>query len=311
LSRRIFEKWGPDSIALIVDEGLGIEEQFGRSFALPLASEKGYFDLEITVHVPGGHSSLPPSHTSIGILAEAVTRLESLAETNFPFYLEPYSPFNTFLQCAAEDESTHMPRELRDAIKDPKGRSLVLDYITTDPIVASILRTTQAVTIFQGGNKANALPAYAYALVNYRIASSESLDEVRRKIIETLGPVASQFDLEYTWGPQADDSDMEQVAEIPEFTMALSWRKTSLEPSPVSPQDSSSWHYLSGVIKHVFDEPDEEVIVAPFYAVGNTDTRFYWDLSPQIYRFGAMRSRYDTNMGNIHDVNERVCRLSL
>ena len=40
-------------------------------------SEKGYVDLKLKVSGDGGHSSMPPHHTAVGILSEAITRLEA------------------------------------------------------------------------------------------------------------------------------------------------------------------------------------------------------------------------------------------
>jgi len=37
-------------------------------------SEKGYMDIKMSVTAPVGHSSVPPSETSIGILAHAIAR---------------------------------------------------------------------------------------------------------------------------------------------------------------------------------------------------------------------------------------------
>jgi len=45
--------------------------------ALVGASEKGYLTVEFTVQTETGHSSTPPSQTSIGILARALARLEA------------------------------------------------------------------------------------------------------------------------------------------------------------------------------------------------------------------------------------------
>ena len=44
------------ALALYTDMG-------GVIFATPSTSEKGYFDMKITLSTLGGHSSVPPSHT--------------------------------------------------------------------------------------------------------------------------------------------------------------------------------------------------------------------------------------------------------
>ncbi|KAG2131749.1 hypothetical protein DEU56DRAFT_981792 [Suillus clintonianus] len=54
----LVKTYGEDSISMIVDEG-------------------GYSDVRVDVLTPGGHSSRPPKHTGIGILASVVTELEA------------------------------------------------------------------------------------------------------------------------------------------------------------------------------------------------------------------------------------------
>ena len=72
------ETKGKDSIDLIIDEGgLGIKDMFGKTFALPGLAEKGYCDTRIIVETAGGHSSIPPDHTGIGILSQIITAMEA------------------------------------------------------------------------------------------------------------------------------------------------------------------------------------------------------------------------------------------
>lgn len=315
LAKRIEERYGTNSMAIIIDEGaIGIVERYGRIFAIPQSGEKGYFDAELTVHVPGGHSSLPPKHTSIGILADAITVLENSAEHNFPPELPNHHPFYTFLQCVAADKGTNMPKELRNAISSPHGRKKILKYVKDDIAATSALHTTQVVTIFNAGNKANALPAYAHALVNYRVSDKDNLAGLRDILIKTLKPVAHKYGLEFTTREYALN-ETEDTNDRP-YTFNFNWR-TGLEPSPISSTNSTGWKYFSGVIKHAFDGPpssstananSSDVIVAPTLAGGNTDTRYFWGLSSQIYRFGPYRDIYDQGWGGIHDVNERVSR---
>jgi len=52
-----------------------IFENFVVCFYCRISStEKGYMDVKMSVTAPPGHSSLPPSETSIGILAHAIAR---------------------------------------------------------------------------------------------------------------------------------------------------------------------------------------------------------------------------------------------
>ena len=89
LSKHLEDSKGKDSIELVIDEGgLGIKELYGAMFVLPGVGEKGYTDVKITIETAGGHSSVPPDHTGIGILSQVLNALE----TN-PYQPE-LTPFN-------------------------------------------------------------------------------------------------------------------------------------------------------------------------------------------------------------------------
>lgn len=71
------ERYGKDSMLMILDEGIGSMRFFGRAFALACSSEKGYLDVTVSVATKGGHSSFPPQHTGIGIAAEIIQAVEA------------------------------------------------------------------------------------------------------------------------------------------------------------------------------------------------------------------------------------------
>jgi len=77
LSQALLTKYGEDSFALLVDEGAGYAEVGGSVIAIPGIAEKGYFDARVTVSTAGGHSSIPPPHTSIGILSRLLVEFEA------------------------------------------------------------------------------------------------------------------------------------------------------------------------------------------------------------------------------------------
>lgn len=82
IAKHLEEVWGKSSIELIIDEGgMGMKEMYGKTFAMPALGEKGYFDVQITVETPGGHSSVPQDHTGIGLLAQIITAIEDTPYT--------------------------------------------------------------------------------------------------------------------------------------------------------------------------------------------------------------------------------------
>ena len=49
------------------------KSRFFLDFRIGVA-EKGYITVELSVHTSGGHSSMPPPETSIGIMSKAVVK---------------------------------------------------------------------------------------------------------------------------------------------------------------------------------------------------------------------------------------------
>lgn len=71
------KRYGQDGVLLVIDEGTGvIDDAWGAAFAVPANREKGYLDVKLVVGTPGGHSSVPPDHTGIGMMAEIIKSIE-------------------------------------------------------------------------------------------------------------------------------------------------------------------------------------------------------------------------------------------
>lgn len=56
------EIYGRNGFSILIDEGSGMADMFGATFASPAIGEKGYLDVKIEVTTPGGHSSIPPAN---------------------------------------------------------------------------------------------------------------------------------------------------------------------------------------------------------------------------------------------------------
>lgn len=179
ISKVLNSIYGDDGIGMIVDEGgLGIGEKYGAIFALPSTGEKGYLDVNITLHTTGGHSSVPPPHTNIGILASSIVSLE--ADPYAPS-LSLKSPIFNLLQCAAEYGD--LPRSLRGSIGDStregkKGararQQTAESFAELGATQRYLVSTSQAVDVIHGGVKVNALPETSSVVVNYRVSVDSS-----------------------------------------------------------------------------------------------------------------------------------------
>ncbi|KAF8850186.1 carboxypeptidase S [Acephala macrosclerotiorum] len=299
IARHLEETKGKGSIDLIIDEGgLGIKELDGATFALPGLGEKGYFDARITVETAGGHSSVPPDHTGIGILSQIVSAIEA---NPYEPDLTPINPYYTTLQCTAEyspDMDSWLRKTIQKALSSKKAAKTVADYIASKDISQRyLMQTSQATDLVSGGVKINALPEKVYAVVNHRIAVESRIKDVQanlKLVIESK--ILPKFSLSLdAWGEVSGNTSASSVGQI-----ILENFDEPLEPSPVSPFDTDAYKVFTGTIKQVMGE---DVIVAPSLMTGNTDTKFYWNLSKNIYRFAPVR---DGGRENAHTVDERI-----
>ncbi|KAG1881229.1 hypothetical protein F4604DRAFT_1678822 [Suillus subluteus] len=306
----LLEMFGENGYAMLVDEGSGYGEQFGRVVATPGISEKGYLDVMINIASPGGHSSLPPLHTSIGILADMLVNIE---RNPFEVHLARGSPTYKIAQCLVH--TPDLPASLRRDIIHAEHNELALrraeQELFKNPMFKNLVGTTQAIDLIHGGVKVNALPEQAWAVVNHRISTQSSVTATKRRDTELLISLASQFNLSYTaFGARITDAD------APAFgTLTLSEAYThGLEPAPVSPtgHDAVPYQLLSGTIRAAYNShrglsDDDSLIISPGIMSGNTDTRYYWKLTEHIFRYGHTDgARGGSIISGVHTVNEAI-----
>jgi carboxypeptidase PM20D1 len=141
-----------------------------------------------------------------------------------------------------------------------------------DPAIAASMRTTTAATMASGSSKSNILPTRAEAVVNFRILPGETAETVRDRVVEII-----------------DDERVKVIME------------TSFDPSPVSPTDSMGYELLAKTIRGF----DSEILVAPNLLSGGTDARYFYSVSPNVYRFVMVRATSDT-VKIIHGIDERI-----
>ncbi|KAH7417826.1 hypothetical protein BKA64DRAFT_761443 [Cadophora sp. MPI-SDFR-AT-0126] len=290
---------GKNSIELILDEGgLGVKEMNGAIFALPGLGEKGYCDVKITVETAGGHSSVPPDYTGIGILSKIISAIE---DAPYEPELTPVNPYFTTLQCSAQyspDIDPWLKKTIRASLSNKKAAKTVANYLATQDIFQRyLMQTSQATDLISGGVKINALPEKVYAVINHRIAVESQVANVRSNLEALITTkILPKFSLSLdAWGSISGNTSTSSLGRI-----TLEDFHKPLEPSPVSPFDTGTYKTFTGTIKQVMGE---DIIVAPSLMTGNTDTKFYWGLSENIYRFSPVR---DEGKANGHTVDERI-----
>lgn len=289
LAGALHHSYGSDGVYAILDEGSSNDRAFGLNFASVGTAEKGYDDIQIEVYVrvlplvkddaaltpecvdsqtPGGHSSVPPKHTSIGMLASTIAALEDSASAFQPV-LKDSSPFFQQLQCLAT-HAPDMPTDLRDVIRasvsSPSARKTLVEYLQhleEDDDEAAwkwLMQTSQAVTLVNGGVKTNALPENALASVNYRIDIESGINQTQAHVVSVLQAQANKFGLGLEVFGEADSAEKGKG-------MFKARSMGPLEPAPISPTGwlDRPWALLSGSIRHAFGT---ELIVSPSMSTG-------------------------------------------
>jgi Gly-Xaa carboxypeptidase len=149
-------------------------ETQGIFIASPGITEKGLFNTRIEVTSPSGHSMNPPPYTSIGYLSALIAHLEAHRQTP---HLSRSLVIYRGIQCqsawASGVEESFVNLVVR-SMKDNKWlRVLERNVFESDVqgYLKSLVVTTQAVDLIEGGVKMNVLPERASAVINHRIAT--------------------------------------------------------------------------------------------------------------------------------------------
>ncbi|ORY76000.1 vacuole protein [Leucosporidium creatinivorum] len=286
LSETLLARYGHHGIALIIDEGPGLDTSYGRPFAHLGLAEKGAVTLDISVHTPGGHSSMPPEHTGIGILSLLLVELE---KNPFPPMLREGNPMLSELLCGAEHGTMHPALKAR--VEDHmEWKQLGVELAKKNPIFRAFLGTSQAIDLVQGGIKVNALPELSTASANYRIDFLSSVNETLTRLTSILAPVVASLEMTLdAFGSHAEATN----------NVVRLRSRAALEPAPLTPSHGPAFELMSGTVKHVF----EGAIVAPSGMIANTDTKWTWNLTRNIYRF--VPSTQNLIQG-YHTVDERI-----
>lgn len=215
----------------VLDEGGAIVS--GKSFsvsktlALIGVCEKGYIDVLLTSKANGGHAAMPPKHTALGIVAQAIVNVEK----------KP-------MKAAIAGPTA----QLFDALLPNMGLlfkilfanrwlfgGLLKSVLTGAAQGNALIRTTNAATMAQASVAPNVLPQVVTAIINYRIApwdTSKKVLEHTRKAIKDNRVEVSPYKVN--------------------------------EPSKVSAIDNSAYGIVSNTVAHVY--PDMIVAPYPMVA---------------------------------------------
>jgi len=236
----------------------------GKTMAMGNIAEKGYLTLTLRTTGEGGHSSNPPAVSSIGRLANALARIEAK-----PFPPRLVEPVEAMLETLAP----HMEQPERLVFENLwLTDGLVARNMAKERTTAPFVRTTTALTMFNGGVKENVVPQRAEARVNFRLLPGDTPAIVVDYITGVVDDPLVEISYE-AW------DEMPPVAEYP----------------------GSGYGVIQAAIESVY--PDAVVVPSMLMAV--TDTRHYIDLVDNQYRFHGVKMA-TSQATSIHGTDEYV-----
>lgn len=255
----------------VFDEGGTICENFmdlihGRAAAIAIG-EKGSLEYRFTALAQGGHSANPPKNSAIVRLGELMHEIEG----KDIFRRELSDGVRVMLREMAayarkngqEEESGKLLAASEDEGEYPKLRALCTQ-------AESLLGSTIAFTMIEGGTAFNVMPQKAVLTANVRVSAAETKEEVTAK----LEALAKKHDL---------------------LCECVGGRNAVREGNTEQP----GYRMMKECIGKIY--PSLPVI--PFVLGGGTDSRHFEELTEEIVRFSPMYAEPWQGRG-VHADNE-------
>ena len=254
----------------VMDEGGAVAAEAFPGVGVPVGvvgvTEKGVTSLELRVDGRGGHASTPARIGPTVRLAKALARLD-----RHQMGASVPEPTIELLRRMAP----HAPAALKPLMTNAARLRPLLTraLIAAGPEPAAMTRTTFAITTLSGSPALNVIASTAKAGVNIRIMVGDTVASVLEHVRRTIG------------------DDQVQVTVVDEN-----------EPSPISPyEDDDAFALIESTITEVF--PD--AIAAPYVMMAATDSRFFTEICPRVYRFAPFRMT-KAQRQSIHSYDEHL-----
>ena len=276
------EKRGIKRFHFVMDESApltpGIFPGFPQNTALVGIAQKGYISLELAINGVGGHSSMPPEQSNIGILAEAITKLE---KAPFPYKIHP-AVRQQYKYMGPELPKDQQPMYQAVAYgKEGKLTELEQKFIDTmssgNEVTRAMLRTTIATTMFNAGTKDNVLPPSATAVVNFRPMPGDTPEVIMQHVKDAI------------------KDDRITIRDI----------SASRTATAVAEVGNKAYLTLEKTIRQTWGN---DLLVAPFFVIGGSDSA-HWQakpFAPDTYTITALQLENMEEYKGFHGVNERI-----
>jgi carboxypeptidase PM20D1 len=258
----------------IMDEGTPIMENIingtDSTFAFVSIVEKGNLSLCLTVEQQPGHASRPPKIQAAAVLGRALCRI---AKKPFPYRLT--RAVETFYSSIAPLMPKVQGFVMRHArILSVFFRPLFFKLVSVSPTAESFLRTTVAMTMLEGSAADNVMPSQVKAVINIRLLCPWTIKSATAYIKKIIKDERVQLSL---YEPGAD----------PVFTEYGF--------------GENGWQQIKDAVAEVWSG----VVPLPFVMVAITDSRYYKELTKNIFRFSPKKLNFD-ELNRVHGHDERI-----
>ena len=246
---------------MILDEGGSIREIEcdGRTYSAALIGmgEKRRCEYLVTVNCQGGHTSQPRRTTALGVLSEALCRVESA---------QPHHRLIPLIRQRLDATISMYSFGKRFVIANKPLFNLLVGWaFRDDPNVMALIRTTIVPTRTDGSfPAANVLPATASAHLNARLLPGDTPEKILEQLRELLADLPAEVEL-----------------------------LEAGEESFITPEKQPMYRLLQTVIQEQF--PHLPCIPTLMTSAG--DARHYSNLSDCILRFSPLVTGKDSGGG--------------
>ena len=240
---------------LVLDEGGQVDTEHFKDLKRPVAvigvGEKGYVNIDLTVEIAGGHSSMPNKETAIDVLNKAIEKIRAKqmpARITAPVaeLFSRIGPGGSYMyRMALSNQWLFKPMLISQLEKSKESNAMI--------------HTTLVPTIVKAGIKDNVIPSVAKATFNSRTLPGQSSDDVINFVKQAVN----------------DDRVVVQKQTI-----------SLMEPSALTATDNAMFKKLEAIVYKTV--PD--VVVSPYLVIGATDSRYFRPFSNAVLNFIPMQN---------------------